>query len=167
MKPSIKTILIAIILSVILFIIGVESWGSIFTLLLPIVGDVKYASTDLGSMIQGSLLFSLALALIPIVTVLIWKFASVETRQKKALTVLIILVTITSFVVIRREMIKYQARHIQPTTVLDYSDPANPQPKAIEVHIPVSTLNFELYALAGLVAGSLISFFTLRERTAQ
>jgi hypothetical protein len=165
MKPSIKTTIITIILSVTLFIVGFYTWNSFFMLTLPIVGDVKYFETNLGSGFRNSLLFSLTLALIPIATVLIWKIAPVLVTQKKFLTIGIILLVMTLFVVTRREMIKYQARHLQPMNVLDYSDPANPQPKTIESGIPVSTLNFEMFALAGLVTGSIISYFSLRQKT--
>jgi hypothetical protein len=71
----------------------------------------------------------------------------------------------TASVLVRREMIKSQAKNLPPTTVLDYTDPVNPQPKTIESGIPVSTLKFELFALAGLVTGSVISFFSLRQKT--
>ena len=132
---------------------------------LPIVGDVKYQADTMTAPFRQSLLFALTLALIPISSILIWRFAPVLAAQKKILTIGIILIAIILSVATRREMIKYQARHLQPTTILDYSDATNPQPKTIESLIPISTLNFELFALAGLLTGSIISFFTLRQNT--
>ncbi len=165
MKPSTRTIIIAIILSIALFFIGQYSWGDIFITILPIVGNVKYLETSLNGQFINSMFFSLILALTPIVTILIWKFAPIFNTQRKILTVCIIVLTMTASVLVRREMIKSQAKHLQPTTVLDYTDPANPQPKTIESGIPVSTLKFELFALAGLITGSVISFFSLRQKT--
>jgi len=132
---------------------------------LPKVGDVKYQADTLTAPFRQSLGFALTLALIPISAILIWRFAPIFATQKKILTVVIIVIAMTLSVVARREMIKYQARHLQPTTVLDYSDPTNPQPKTIESLISVSTLNFELFALAGLVTGCIISFLSLRQKT--
>ena len=165
MKLSTKRIIYTIILSIVLFFVGQYSWGNIFVALLPIVGDVKYFETSLSGQFTNSLLFSLTLALIPIVTILIWKFAPIFKTQRKILSVCIIVIAVTVALLARREMIKYQARHLQPTTILDYSDPSNPQPKTIETGIPVSTLKFEIFALVGLVTGGVISFFTLRQRT--
>ena len=165
MKPSTKTVIIAIILSIALFVVGQYTWGKLFFLLLPIVGDVKYFETSLNGHFINSMMFSLTLALIPIATIIIWRFAPVIKAQRKILTVCIIVLVVTISVLVRREMIKSRARHLQPTTVLDYTDPANPQPKTIERGIPVSTLNFELFALAGLVIGSVVSFFSFRQKT--
>ena len=165
MKLSAKTIIITIILSVILLIVGFYSWNYFFMATLPIVGDVKYQADNMTAPFRQSLLFALTLALIPISSILIWRFAPVLAAQKKILTIGIILIAIILSVATRREMIKYQARHLQPTTILDYSDPTTPQPKTIESLIPISTVNFELFALAGLITGSIISFFLLRQKT--
>ena len=166
MGTSKQTTIIAIILSVMLLIIGFQIWGSLFILILPIVGDVKYFATALGSEFRYSLLFGLTLALIPIATILIWKFAPIFTTGRKLLTIGVIVLTITSAIFIRREMIKSQARNLPLTTFLDYSDPNNPRQKTIESGIPISTLRFEEFALGGLVAGSFIAFFLLKEKAA-
>jgi hypothetical protein len=131
MKLSTSTIIIAIILSIALLFAGQYSWGSIFIALLPIVGDVKYFETSLAGQFINSLLFSLTLALIPIATILIWKSAPILKTQRKILTVFIIVIAVTFSVIARREMIRYQVRHLKPTTVLDHTDPSNPQPKKI------------------------------------
>lgn len=165
MKTSTRTIFIALILSIALFFIGQYSWTDIFITMLPIVGNVKYFETSLNGQFINSMFFSLTLALIPIVTILIWKFAPIFNTQRKILAVCIIVLTITTSVLVRREMIISQAKRLQPTTVLDYTDPANPQPKIIESGIPFSTLKFELFAFAGLITGSVISFFSLRQKT--
>lgn len=164
MKPSTQTIIITIILSVVLFFIGQYLWSDFFISILPIVDNVDYFDSSLNIHFINTIVFSLTLALIPITTVLIWKYAPVLKTQRKFLTVCIIILAMTFSVFVRREMIKYQANHLQPTTVLDYTDPANPQPKTIKSGIPVSTLKFELFTLVGLVTGSIISFFSLRQK---
>lgn len=165
MKLSTPTIIIAIILSIALFCTGQYLWGNIFIALLPIVGGVKYFEASLAGQFINSLFFSLTIALIPIATILIWKCAPIVKTQRKVLTVFIIVIAVTVSIIVRREMIRYQARQLQSWTVLDYTDPSNPQPKAIECGIPVSKIYFEVYAFAGLVIGSVISFLSLRQRT--
>ena len=165
MKPSIRIIIIAIVSSIALFVVGLSTWNSFFTLMLPIVGDTRYLATSLGTSFRNYILFSLTLALIPIATILIWKYGPVINTQRKFLTVCIILIAMTTSALIRHEMIKSKARNLQPTTVIDYSDPGNPVPKTIESGIPVDTLYFELFILVGLIAGSIISFLTLKQKT--
>lgn len=165
MKLSTPTIIIAIILSIALFFAGQYLWGNIFTALLPIVGDVKYFETSLAGQFINSLFFSLTIALIPIATILIWKFAPILKTQRKVLTVFIIVIAVTVSIIVRREMIRYQASQSQSTTFLYHTESSNPQPKTIESGIPVSKIYFEVFAFAGLVIGSVISFLSLRQRT--
>jgi hypothetical protein len=163
MKPSKQAVIIAIILSAGLFFIGLYTWGKFFDLILPIVGNVKYLSTSMTWQFKYSKLFGLTLALIPIATILIWRFAPIFNKQRRILTVCIIILALTVAVFSWREIIKAKATNLQPTTILDYSDPSNPQPKTFESGIPIESLNFELFALGGLIVGSLIAFFSLRQ----
>lgn len=163
MKPSKQAVIITFILSVGLFFIGLYTWGRFFDLILPIVGNVKYLSTSMTGQFRYSMLFGLTLALIPVATILIWRFAPVFSKQGRILTVCIIILAMTLTVFSRREIIKAKATNLQTTTILDYSDPSNPQQKTIESGIPIESLNFELFALAGLIVGSLIAFFSLRQ----
>lgn len=165
MKLSAKTINLTIILSLILLIVGLYSWNYLFIATLPIVGDVKYQADTMTASFSQSLVFALTLALIPISAILIWRFAPVFSTQKKILTIGIILIAIILSIATRREMIKHHARHLQATTILDYSDPINPQSNTIESLIPISILNFGSFALAGLISGSIISFFLLQQKT--
>lgn len=164
MKYSKQLIIITIILSsVILFFVGLYTWSTFFELILPIVGNVKYWSTSLTGQFRDSMLFGLSLALIPIATILVWRVGPVFTKQRKALAVFIIILSMVVAVFGRREMIKLHAKNLQATTILNYSNPSNPDPKTIETGIPIETLNFELFIFGGLIVGSLIAFFSLRQ----
>ena len=151
MKLSTRTIIIGIVLSIVLFFAGYYSWVKLFFALLPVVNNVSYTETSPTGLFINPFLFSLTIALIPIATILIWRFAPVLKPQRKILTVCIIVICVAASILVRREMIKYKASHLQPTI--------------IESSIPVSSLNFEIYALAGLITGSMISFISLRQRT--
>lgn len=133
--------------------------------ILPVVDNVKYLTTSMTGQFQDSLIFSLTLALTPIATILIWKFAPVFRTQRRILTACIIILAMTISVLARREMIKSQARNLQPTTVIDYSDPDVPTNKSIEALIPLPTLKFEIFALIGLIGGGIISYFSLKEKS--
>lgn len=163
MKPSKQTVVIAIIVAVVLFFVGLSTWGKLLALLLPIVGNTKYLSTSMAGQFRNSILFGFTLALIPIATIFIWRFAPVFKPQRRVLTGCIIIVVMTISVLVRREMVKLKATNLPPTTTIDYSDLSNSQSRAIESGIPIETVKFELFACAGLVIGGIIAFFTLRE----
>ena len=165
MRFSFKTIIVTVLISVTLLFVGFFSWDKIFDLLLPNVEEVKYLSTSFTESFRQILVFSLTLALIPISSILIWRFAPIISIKKKILTIVIIFVSIVFFIERRREMIKYYAMHLEPTSVIDHFDTSdNPQFKKTENRIPVSTLIFEWYAFAGLITGSFISIVSLRAK---
>jgi hypothetical protein len=166
-KLSIITIIIAVILSIALFLAGMQYWGSIFTSLLPIVGDVTYTSNSLTGQSMDLLKIGLILASIPIITILLWRFAPVVKTQRRVLVACIIVLAMIISVIGRREIIKSRARNLQPTEIIDFSDLANPTPKLIKTGIPVSSLKFDLFALIGLIGGSIISYFSLREKSSR
>jgi len=164
MSLSKQAIIIASILSIVLFIAGFYTWSSFFLLMLPIVNDVKYLDTDLSMPLWDSLVFGLTLALIPAATVLVWKLAPIFNNQRKVLTACIIVLTMMVFVIIRREVVKSQLRNLKPSTTIDYSNPASPVQKSIELLFPIVDLNFEYFVLIGLISGSTISLFALKEK---
>ena len=166
MKLSKQTIIIAIILSVALFLIGQYTSVKFFFLTLPTEGGVKYVSTRMTGHSINPLWFSLTLALIPIMTILVWRYAPVFSTKRRVITVCILILAASVSLLLRREMIKSKARNLQPITILDYTDPANPQPKTVESNFPIETLNFELFTFAGLIVGSAIAFFSLSQKIA-
>lgn len=167
MKLSKQAILTAILLAVVLFVIGYFTWYKFFELVLPDIGNVNYITTSFTEAFRNSLLFGLTLALIPIATILIWKFAPVITPDKRIFTVCIIIFAMIVSVYGRRKMIVTEAKNLQTMTVLDYTNPSFPESRTIESRIPVSMLYFELFALGGLIAGSVFAFFAMRQKNIQ
>jgi hypothetical protein len=166
MKPAAQKTIFTILVSLSLFFIGYLTWPSIFMWILPVVGDVKYFESCFGSMFDNNLLFGLTLALIPVSAILIWKFGHIIKSPQRISTVCIIVIAIVTAIGIRRTIVKSTARNMKPITVIDYSDPSFPVTQSIEKGIPVNTLHFETFALGGLIAGSIISFFALRQKRA-
>src|SRR5262245_26499516 len=123
-----RTLISTIIISIVLFIIGFYTWGRFLEFILPAVGNVTYYATSFGTDFRNSLLFSLTLALIPLATILIWKLAPVINKQRKVLTVCVILLSMIALVWTRREIIKAQARNLRHITELVSSDPNIPTP---------------------------------------
>jgi hypothetical protein len=163
MRLSKPTIFIAIILSISLFIVGYLTTDSVYELLLPVVGEVSYYETSIVRPFWSSVSFAVILALIPIFLIAIWKVAPVITPAKRALTVAIVVACLALSVFARREMIKSRATTLQRFAGGEYTDQGKLQPAIYLMGIPADTLRFELFAFAGLLAGSIIAIFSLRE----
>jgi hypothetical protein len=163
MRLSRQTIILTVFLAVVLFFIGMYTWNLWLVLILPKFADVIYLSSGFGNPFINSLLFSITLALIPVTTVLIFRYSPIYVTWRKILAVCVIIILMTASVLTRREMIISRAKSLQPTRVLDYSDPPKPHRKTIEYGIPLSTLKFELFAFAGLVVGGCVSFLFLSQ----
>jgi hypothetical protein len=73
----------AIIISIALFILGQLFFVRLFEFLEPKITGILFEITERDRALKTSLLFSLTLALIPIVLVLIWRLASITSVNKK------------------------------------------------------------------------------------
>jgi hypothetical protein len=158
-----RTIL-TIISSIILLIIGFYTWNSLFTLLLPKIGEVKYLSDSFTWGFRSSLIFGLSLAIIPILLSLVWKLTPVKNTQSKLLSSGIVLFVMAASLFSRREMIKFRAKNLMPEMGSFYSDHGELIQKPILVGIPLDSLNFEYYALIGVMVGCIVSFLMLRKK---
>lgn len=166
MKLSKQSIVIAILLSAALFFTGRYVWSNYYDLLLPVVGNVKYVSTSITGEYRNLNLFGLTLALIPVAAMLIWRFAPVISIHRRMLTVCIIMLSITVSVFARREIIRTKATNIQSATKPGNTGTSDPQLSNSQAGIPFESLKFEQFAFAGLIAGSLIAFYSLRQKKA-
>lgn len=164
MKLSKQSIVIAILLSTALFFTGRYVWNNYYDLLLPVVGNVKYVSATITGEYRNLNLFGLTLALIPVAAMLIWRFAPVTSMQRRMLTVCIIVLSIAVSVFARREIIRTKATNIQSATKPDNTDLSDSQLSNSQSGIPIESLKFEQFAFAGLIAGSLIAFYSLRQK---
>jgi hypothetical protein len=154
MKSVKITILITIIFSIVFFFTGLFNYDSFLSLALPTDGNIKYITTNFTDSFKQPFYFGLTLAFFPIATVFLWRITPISTMSKKMLTIGILFVFMLSFIIVRREMIKSQASYLLPTTL---------NIEKIESSIPLSSVNFELFAISGLVAGSFVSFFSMRQ----
>lgn len=144
-----KTLIATGITAILLFIIGFLTRDYLFSLCIPDMEYITFSVTSINSQFNMLLLFSFTLAFIPIAAVLLWKFAPVVSSMRKTLSVIIIILGMITSVFIRRELIKFA----------DYSIDSN-----IKSLIPIQQLQFEFYALVGLIAGCVAAYVLLREK---
>lgn len=152
MKHKIGKVTLTILSSVLIFISGLYLWGTIFELILPHVEGAYYQTIDFGGSFRSGLLFSLVLSLSPLLISLIWRFAPIISTNKKLMCIGIVIVMMAMGIFLRRQMIIGAIEDIKR-----YSPNGS-------VVISSDEVSFHLYLLAGLIAGCIIAFLTLKQK---
>ena len=157
MKTSTLTTILTILFSVILFFIGTYFYGQFFEWTLPNIDGIKFQVTSLGGQFNSMLTFALALALIPISSYFTWKFAPIIMTKRKVLNILILLACIILFTVVRREWLMFQSNRYLKGLPQGFDN-------KLQFQIPVENFNVTNYMLLGLLIGTAISYFSLRQK---
>ena len=153
------SLIIGIILAIVFMVIGFITYKDFFTWSLPKIPGVVYVTTALTEQFTKAFLFSLTLAGIPLSVVLIWKLAPVLSASRKFLSILIIIIWVVCGMFLREFMIQSKAKQLGTLQDEMSSDPT----EKIQITIPLKEVNIEVYMFGGLVIGSAISYFALRQ----
>jgi hypothetical protein len=148
-------IILAILFSLLLIVLGQYFFGDFYELLLPNVDGATYQTTDFSSEFYNSIIFSLALGLIPISLLLLWKLSKVNAINKKMLSVFIIIICMTLAVLIRQQTIKSHLQELTKSSTVTSNN--------FSVSYPIDKVNFEYYLLIGLFIGWLMSYLIFRQ----
>ena len=147
-----KSIIIGIASSVVLFFIGYMTFSSFFAWSLPVHRDAPYISTAINFHFTHSLVFGIALSLIPMAIVLTWKFADIFSAEKKLYSSLLIIAITILAALIRYRMIRVM--------VQKKAESGHPY----EYGIPPGKVNIEIYMIIGLMTGMMITCFLFYRR---
>lgn len=156
MKLSKKILLLTALLSVILFALGLMVYEKLFALFEPQVDGIVFQITEGSGTFKTSLLFSLAAALIPRLTVLTWQLGPIISSTKRFASVVTILIFIVTAIVVRHEEVKTYFNSIAKKLVASNNN--------MTFTYPIDPVNFVYYMLAGLCIGCIISYFLFKER---
>ncbi len=159
MNTSTLTTILTILLSVILFFTGVYFYGQFFEWTLPNIDGMKFQVTSVNGQFNGMLTFALTLALIPVSAFFTWKFAPIVMTNRKLLNVFILVACVILGAVIRREWLMFQS---------DIYLKGLPQgfDNKLQFQIPIENFNVTNYMLLGLLVGTVISYFSLKQNIA-
>jgi len=145
-----------IILAIALFIIGFYTYGDFLMWTLPKNNGLKFSVNTFSGQFKQIIGFSLTLALIPISAGLLWRYAPILKGQRRIFSVLIIIISISLFAYIRHLSIAIEAsKSLQLGSSSIDGIPFQT--------IPLERFNITTYMFFGLIAGSIISYFLLRE----
>lgn len=148
-------IILTILFSLLLIVLGQYLFNDFYALITPNVDGVTYTVTNFNSQFFSSLIFSLALGIIPIALLFTWKFLKVSTVNKM-LSAFIVLTCMALAVFIRQQVIKSYLKALAKS----FAGASNNS----VVSYPIDKANFEYYLLIGLFSGCLISFFIFPKR---
>jgi len=140
MKPTTLTTVLIILLSAILFFIGMYLYGQFYEWTLPKIDGMQFLVTSLGGQFNGVLTFALTLALIPISTFFTWKFAPITMPKRKLLNIAILLVSVIVGAIARREWLIFQSnRYLKGLS--------NGFENKFQLQIPIENFNVTNYML--------------------
>lgn len=164
MSPLFKKSILLLFISPLFFLLGYIGWAAFFNAVLPVNEGLQFNDEEIAAPFQQRLIFSLTLALIPVLSLLIWEMAPVVTGLRKCLVAGLLVLSMAASIFIRRELIIREWRDQKTMVTYDMTDPENPVPREEARLIPLSALQFEMYGLIGLVSGSIIAFLLFRRK---
>src|SRR5688500_9188700 len=94
MTLSKTTIIVATILFIAIFLLGMLSYSSFFFLTLPRIDGVVYQANSVTGGFTMPLIYSLTFATIPIATILLWKRANIHSATKRILVPMVLFICI-------------------------------------------------------------------------
>ena len=142
--------------SIAFFAIGQLLFDRAFKFFEPQVDGILFQITEHSATVKTSVLFSLTLALIPVLTVFTWRLAHIISLNKKIASALVILIFIVTGIFVRHQEVK-----IYFTTVVK---PAVLTNGKTSMTYPIDPVNFVYYIFSGLSVGCIISYILFRKK---
>ena len=149
--------LITIILAIALFVIGFLIADDFIFWTLPQKSGLQYQVNTFAGQFKEMIGFPLILALLPISIAILWKHAPILNIQRRILTILIIILSICIFGFIRYQRVASEVALLQQFSLQSIEG------IPFQTSIQLERFSLTTYMFFGLIAGSIISYFLLRE----
>jgi len=153
MRSNKKIFVWTLLVALLFFIAGMTAFTRLLQLLEPNIEGIAFVITGR----LTAFLFSLTLALIPVLTLATWRLAHIDLFYRKICSVTIIILTIAAALFTRHQQVKAFFNKVVRPLVLTKG----------ETHFvyPIDPRNFVYYLLAGLLIGCLLSYLLLRQKS--
>jgi len=159
MKPAAQTWILTGLLSIILLVTGKFVFTGLFGFFEPRIDGIIFHIRELEGKWKTSTLFSCMLALVPVLLVLMWRFAPVVSSIRRVGSVLIILIFMIAGILIRHQEVKmYFMRVVKPFFL---------RKGQFNVNYPIDPVNFVYYMFTGFCIGYIISYFLFTQNKKQ
>lgn len=155
-KVSIRALLITLLISLMLFAVGIYSYPTFLSFMIPALPGAIYHVTRFETSFEQANLFAIVCASVPFACYCIWTVLPNLTRSKKILSVVLIVITMLTTVLIRRYFL---LRELSGLTGAN---------QGLKIKTSISTtfenLNFEYWLTVGLLAGSVLCYLFFRNK---
>ena len=151
MKDSKNLVKSTVLLAALLFVATWFFYDRILDIILPTVNRGFYQSTGEESEIKALILICFSVALFPVFIAAAWVFSPIQSAKNRLLSALVILTCVLLAVFFRYQSIKDYFSMMAEGTMFN-------------VAFPFEDIHFDLYILAGLCIGFIISYVVCREK---
>jgi|GEM_PF-1375245 hypothetical protein len=156
MNQSKQIFILTLLISIALFILGQFVFVGFFEFFEPKFDLIVFKVIERQTGIRTSILFSITLFLIPILTVLTWRFAPIVSKNKKIASAFIILCFAMAAIWIRHQEVKSYFTWIIKSNFLYIKDNK-------PVSYPIDPVNFVYFMAVGIIIGCIVSGLSFRE----
>ena len=148
-----KTVTRSLIAAAVILMVSFYAYHVVYSLLLDAVSmeGVRFIRTSTGRL-GAALLFCLSFALVPVASLLIWKYGHIYSKSRRTFTILVIVACELISLTIRVLMIQYALSYTIAPNVVNMPD--------------ASSLLFERYLFYGFIAGAILAYFAFRSKNA-
>jgi len=155
MKYSKAVLTQTAIVSIALFITGKFTFEKIYNFFEPKVAGIIFNITEVDQKLDTSLLFAIALALIPVFLLFLWRVTPIVALNKKAVSVLVVLVLMVVAIWIRQNSVASYYTSLRRNPMANFSN--NNQ-------YPTEPANFVYYMFLGLCIGCMLCYLLFRAK---
>jgi len=156
MKQARIVFFTTLLISIVLFVLGLFTFTPLFEFFEPHVEGILLQVTELGQGFRTSILFSLLLALIPFALLFIWRRAPILSLTRKIASIVTIVAFIAIAICIRHQAVKTYFTLAVKKTIF-------PGGNQVMVY-PIDPINFVYYMFVGLCIGCIFSYFLYRQK---
>ena len=149
-----KTILLAILASLLLLATAFYFSGTLIEWLLPAAAGKHYEVSAGSGSFKTALFFSITIALTPLFLLFTWRMAPIVSIQKRMLGTGIAIMAVVLGIVVRQQMLR--AFFSRSSSSINGYD--------LNASYPLDKVHFEYYILGGLIAGCIIAACLLKDK---
>lgn len=156
MKPNQKTIATTICCAIIFFTIGQIIFFRLFAFFEPSIAGIKFQIIERPARAGTSILFSLLLAVLPVLIVTVWWLGRITSLVRRTGSILLMVVCMIAGILLRHYAVKnYFINIVRPFLLAKHQLPMN---------YPIDPVNFVYYMFGGLCIGGVVAVIFFQQR---
>ena len=146
----------AIVSAVILFKAGQLLFTEAFTIFEPQIDGISFQIIEQSRFIKTAVLFSMSLAIIPLLVIYTWRLTRISSWQKRLISSILIFIFIILGILARHQQVKiYFNKVVRPALLIN---------GRTSYLYRIDPVIFVYYIFSGLIIGCIVSYFFFRTK---